>query len=544
MRTLVPGWARLPHSTGSLARTTLALLAAGTLLVACDSGSTSPDASSSSSATQEDPNAQAAVPLPANAVETAVGRLDGLVATLMNSTKIPGMAVAVVEGNNVRYAKGFGVTGEPNGAKVDADTVFQLASVSKSVGSTVIARLITDKVIGWDTPVAANYPGFALADPYVSTNVTIADMYAHRSGLPEHAGDKIEDLGYNQQEIINRLRHIPLAPFRSTYDYTNFGLTAAAVSAANKAGTDWATLSQNMIYAPLGMSRTSSRYADFSTRPNHALGHVKVDGKWVVSPYPREPDAQTPAGGVSSSVNDLTHWLSMLLGSGTTSQGRQIISGDALTPAISPQIVSSPPAEPTDRAGFYGYGFNASITEGGRTQYSHSGAFASGAATNFLVLPSANVGIVVLTNAAPVGAAETLTGEFADLVQFGEVKHDWAGLYGQAFAAMSKPSGSLVGQSAPADPAAAQPLSSYVGTYQNPVYGPAEVREQGGGLVLAMGPGGKVVRELRHWDGNTYTFTLANENAEPGSISKVTFNGPTMTIEYYDDGTSDGVFTR
>lgn len=139
-----------------------------------------------------------------------------------------------------------------------------------------------------------------------------------------------------------------------------------------------------------------------------------------------------------------------------------------------------------------------------------------------------------------------MTGEFADLVQFGEVKHDWAGLYGQAFAAMSKPSGSLVGQSAPANPAAAQPLSSYVGTYQNPVYGPAEVREQGGGLVLAMGPGGKVVRELSHWDGNTYTytFTLANENAEPGSISKVTFNGSTMTIEYYDDGTSDGVFTR
>ncbi len=83
-----------------------------------------------------------------------------------------------------------------------------------------------------------------------------------------------------------------------------------------------------------------------------------------------------------------------------------------------------------------------------------------------------------------------------------------------------------------------------VGTYQNDVYGSAVIREENGTLVLAMGPGGVTTHELTHWDGSTYTFTLRNENAELGSISKVTVNGPQMTIEYYDDDLSNGVFTR
>lgn len=530
-----------PADAGRLALSGLIVLTVAAMFTACAS---STDTASSSSSPPADPNAAVADPLPAGAVDGAVGALDDRIAALMASTKIPGMAVAVVEGNQVRYAKGFGVANMTTGAKVNADTVFQLASVSKSVGSTVIARLVTDKVLAWDTPVAANLPGFALADPYVSANVTIADMYAHRSGLPEHAGDKIEDLGYGQAEILQRLRYIPLQPFRSTYDYTNFGLTAAAEAAAHKAGTDWPSLSQNMIYAPLGMSRTSSRYQDFLTRDNRAVGHVKVDGSWVVSPYPRQPDAQTPAGGVSSSVNDLAKWMSMLLAGGTTAAGRQLISADALTPAITPQIVSNPSASSADRAGFYGYGFNASVTEGGRTTFSHSGAFASGAGTTFMVMPSANVGIVVLTDAAPIGVAEALAGEFADRVQFGEVRHDWVKLYGDAFAGMSAPVGSLVGQQPPANPAAAQPLSAYTGRYANPLYGPVEVREVDGKLVLAMGPEGKTIRNLTHWDGNTFTFTLTNENAEPGTISKVSFDGARMVIEYYDDEANDGVFVR
>ena len=132
------------------------------------------------------------------------------------------------------------------------------------------------------------------------------------------------------------------------------------------------------------------------------------------------------------------------------------------------------------RSGFYGYGFNVGTTSGARTQVSHSGAFELGSGTNFLMLPSADVAIVVLTNATPSGVPETLTAEFADLVQFGEVREDWYTPYHAAFVQMEQPVGSLVGQQPPANPAPPAPLASYVGEYANAFWGPARVTEQDG----------------------------------------------------------------
>lgn len=535
-------------SARSTTLSVVSLLAAGALLAACSSssGSSSPESSADlppSSAAPGNPATVVARPLADNAVDDAVAKLDGLVHSTMDSTGIPGMAVAVVHGGKTVYAKGFGVAEVGTDRKVDADTVFPLASMSKSIGATVVAKEITDKAVSWDTPVVANLPGFALSDPWVTRNVTIGDMYAHRSGLPDHAGDKLEDMGYGRDDVLARLRFMPLDPFRSTYHYTNFGLTAGAESVARKAGTDWETLSQNTIYGPLGMTRTSSRFSDFEARSDRVVGHVKSGGKWVKTPAQRDPDAQAPAGGVSSSVNDVTHWLEMVLADGKY-QGRQIVDADALTPAVTPQMISSPAGSPDARAGSYGFGFNVGVTAAGRTTYSHAGAFAMGAATDFMVLPSADVAIVVLSNAAPIGAVDALAAEFVDIVQFGEVREDWRTLYGNAYASMDKPSGSLVGQQPPSNPAPAQALSAYTGTYANNVYGPAEVRERNGKLVLALGPGGVTQHELTHWDGNTYTFTLRDENAAEGSVSKVTFNGGRMDIEYYQDDVSDGVFTR
>jgi hypothetical protein len=149
------------------------------------------------------------------------------------------------------------------------------------------------------------------------------------------------------------------------------------------------------------------------------------------------------------------------------------------------------------------------------------------------MIPSADVGIVVLTNAAPIGLPETLTAEFADLVQFGAVREDWRTLYKEAFDAMDEPVGTLVGQSPPPNPAPPAPPTTYAGSYSNDYWGPATVTEQNGALVLALGPRGQTF-PLKHWEANTFTFELSNENAPPGTISKATFDGNALTLEYYD----------
>ena len=212
----------------------------------------------------------------------------------------------------------------------------------------------------------------------------------------------------------------------------------------------------------------------------------------------------------------------------------------ALLPAVTPQIVSSPASEPAMRSGFYGYGFNVSSTSAARMELSHSGAFELGAGTNFVVLPSADVAIVALTNATPSGVPEALTAQFADRVQFGEVREDWYKLYSDIFKQMEQPTGSLLGQKPPANPAPAQ-LASYVGTYNNDYWGPARVTEDNGKLQLALGT--KLNVPLDHWDGGVFTYAWVSENSPPGTISKATFDGNRLTLEYYD-GFHKGTFTK
>jgi len=486
------------------------------------------------------PNEVSGVDIPAGRVGEAVGKLDGLVDDLMKNSGIPGMAVAVVHDGEVAYVKGFGVTDTRTGAEVDADTVFQLASLSKPVGATVVAHEVTANAVTWETPVSTKLPWFQLSDPYVTHTATIADLYSHRSGLPDHAGDLLEDLGYDRRQVLERLRFLPLAPFRITYEYTNFGVTAAAEAVAAAAGKPWEVLSEEVLYRPLGMTSTSSRFADYEGRKNRAVGHVKTaDGYQPL--YTRDPDAQSPAGGVSSSISDMARWLTLLLANGAYN-GVRIASPEALLPAVTPQVISVPAANPSARASFYGHGFNVSVTSSGRTQYSHSGAFGLGAATAFAVLPSANVGLIALTNAAPSGVPEALAAQFLDLVQYGEIREDWPGLYRQAFDGMDKPEGSLFGKQPPANAMRPRPLNTYVGEYANPYWGPAKVSESNGALQLSLGPRGDVF-PLTHWDGDTFTFTVQSENAPPGTISKATFNGNALTLEYFDSDKL-GTFTR
>jgi CubicO group peptidase (beta-lactamase class C family) len=486
------------------------------------------------------PNEVSGVQIPGGRVDDAVSKLDGLAADVMKETGIPGMAVAVVHGGKPVFVKGFGVRDVRSGVRVGPDTVFQLASVSKSLGATVVAHEVSEHIVSWDTPVVEKLPWFALSDPYATQHVTIADLYAHRSGLPEHAGDELEDLGYDRRQVLERLKYSKLSPFRDSYSYTNFGLTAAAEAVGVAAGKSWEDLSRDVLYRPLGMTSTSSTYADFTARPDHAVNHVNVGGRYEPR-YQRNPDAQSAAGGASSSANDMARWLIMMLANGTYA-GRQIASPQALLPAVTPQVISGPAAVPKARSGFYGYGFNASVTSSGRTEYSHSGAFSLGAATAFAALPSEDVGIVVLTNAAPIGVPETVTAEFLDLVQYGQVRENWSRLYRQAFESMDKPRGSLVGKQPPEHPVSTRPLDEYTGRYGNDYWGSATVTARGGALELSLGPGNQVF-PLRHWEGDTFVFLLSGENAPPGTISKATFAGDALVLEYYDQA-GLGTFTR
>lgn len=497
-------------------------------------------------AADSSPSQVSAVPIPAEQIDKAIVQIDSLAAAILEKSRIPGMAVAVVRDGRTVYAKGFGVRklGEP--ALVNTDTVFQIASLSKSVTASVVARQVGAGIVAWDTPVVKHLPWFRLKDPWVTSHVTIGDLLSHRSGLPDHGGNSLEDLGFDRRQVLERLRLLPLAPFRISYAYTNFGFTAAAEAVAKASGKDWATLAEEVLYKPLGMNATSSRFADFEKRENRAVNHARIDGAFRAK-YQRRPDAQSPAGGVSSSVNDMARWLAMLTQGGRF-EGREVIDAKALLQAMTAQTISNHSDALDARPGFYGYGFNVHSTPAGRISIGHSGGFSLGAATNFAVLPSVGIGIVVLTNAAPIGVAETLATQFMDLVQFGKVERDWLAGYSRLLAPQTTPAGSLVGKQKPARPAPAAAFSAYIGDYSNDYYGKAQVIRRNDGLVLKLGPA-NIEYPLVHWDGGDFTFEPRNENEPDGSVSLATFGMERnskfrkLTIEYLnEDGM--GTFVR
>ncbi|MEW6254525.1 MAG: serine hydrolase [Pseudomonadota bacterium] len=462
-----------------------------------------------------------ATSVPPAQIDAAIARLDEIAIGIQRRSQVPGMAMAVVRDGRVVYAKGFGVRRAGEDVRVDSDTVFQLASLSKSLSATVVAHQVGAGAIQWDTPLVSHLPWFALSDPWVTSHVTLADMFSHRSGLPDHAGDDLEDLGYDRTQILERLGYLPLNSFRNSYAYTNFGLTAAAEAVAVAAGTDWASLADRTLYRPLGMASTSSRFSDFLARTNRASAHVRINGAFVPGPQ-RQPDAQAPAGGASASVTDLSRWMILILNGGLM-DGRPFVPNDALLPAMRAEVISSPSRTADARPSFYGYGIGVSISSTGRVALDHSGAFAMGAGTTYRLVPSLGLGIAVLTNAQPVGAAEAIVAEFMDQVELGQSSRDWYAAYSQAMAPLLAPVGSLAGKSPPPHAAAPAPLHLYAGRYENPYFGAAVVSLAEGDLILALGPDETRRFTLSHWDGNTFAFVPTGENEPAGSRTAVVF---------------------
>ena len=479
-------------------------------------------------------------------LEVAIDTVELMAQKAIDDKTVVGMAVAVVKDDKVVYSKGFGLREAGKDAKVDGDTVFQLASVSKPISSTVVAGLVGEGKISWDSKISDLDPGFEMLDPWVTREITLRDFYSHRSGWPEHAGDLLEDVGYNREQVLHRMRYqAPEASFRSHYAYTNFGITEAAVAAAKAYGTTWETASEERLYKPLKMNSTSSRYSDFEGRANKALNHVLVNGSWTHK-FQRQPDAQSPAGGVSSSVNDLAQWLRLQMGKGKI-DGVQIINAAALAETHKPHMMTSY-SPLSNLPCFYGLGMNVNYDERSRLRLSHSGAFAMGAATNVSMAPEQQVGIVVLTNCYPIGFVEAVASTFMETALDGSTSRDWVEFYKKVFANPTtlglNPSATDYRKS-PVNSVAPMANEVYVGTFTNEFFGDISVATSDGALIIGLGPC-KKERVLKHYNRDVFSFETFGENATgTGVIFTVGADGKasSVCIEALDTG-GHGKFER
>ena len=334
--------------------------------------------------------------------------LEEYIAATIRELELPGAAIAVVKDGRVLVARGYGVRELGKAAPVDAQTIFDIASLTKAFTAAAIGALVDDSTLTWDDPIRRILPEVEFADPYLTANVTLRDLLAHRTGLPAANGLTFTAI-LPRDRLLRLVRHVePVAPFRARYGYSNLGYTVAGEAGARAAGTTWERLVAERLLGPLGMTRTTADFAAAPRLGNVAVGHALFGGEQ--RPVPRGDASRThtaPAGAVQSSAADLATWMLFQLSDGTHG-GRRVLSPDVMAAMHSPHVLS--PTTERFRVSrqvryFAGYGLGWQIFDyRGHLLWWHSGN-GDGQVARMVLMPELRLGVAVLVNSWKAGGA-------------------------------------------------------------------------------------------------------------------------------------------
>lgn len=464
-------------------------------------------------------------------VQRAVDRLDEFLQQVLHQTGVPSLSMAVVYNGSMIYANAAGVREIGSNESVSPETVYQLASLSKPIGATAVAGLVSDGYLNWNSSANDLDPLIQLSDPWITRDVTVEDFYAHRSGLFGGAGNDLEVFGLNRTQILSRLQYLnPTGAYRASYQYSNYGITSGAQAAAAAAGLTWEDAIKSRLYDRCNMTSTSSVNADFMAESNRASLHIRPDNStnssapFIVAPL-RNPDPQAPAGGVSSNVIDLAKWMQLQLGAGSFG-GEQIIDSTPLLYTHEPRIIRG--IEPSSgQLGWYGLGWNVDYDApaSGRIYISHAGAFSSGTRSFARLNMADGLGVVALSNCWPTGSPEALAYTFFDWVYYGNETQDWVTLWENLYNTANQQLSAIDPgfEETPANPGG--PLSGpdvYIGNYSNSYVGSVTVSagNETSNESLEIQIGEKSF-PLRHWDRDLFILYPIVET--PDAPTAVTF---------------------
>jgi CubicO group peptidase (beta-lactamase class C family) len=436
--------------------------------------------------------------------------VDDYVRQTMQQWQVPGMAVAVVKDGKVVLARGYGVRELGKPAKVDADTLFDIGSNTKSFTAAALGTLVSAGKLNWDAHVVDHVRDFSLRSPYVTQELTLRDLLSHRSGYCDPGMWYSSDAS----DVIQRMRfQKPEYAFRARFCYNNIMYLTAARFIPAVTGESWDQYVAGHLFKPLGMTRTVTTDAEVAASSDVAVPHGMVDGKPAVIRryWAHNMDLMSPVGGINSSANDMSHWLLMLLADGNY-QGRAVLATATVDAMETPQI-----PVPTDSGvgqeikswmpggDSYSYGLGLLMNQyAGHKLVWHAGDI-DGMASAMVMVPDQQLGIVVMTNMTESGSRFGVVMHI--LQQYLQQPMDDVGatLYAQMqkseatakaaerkLAATRKPNSRLP-----------LPLADYTGKYADNYNGTAKVTLEKGHLVLRLG-NPNFVGDLRHWHDDTF----------------------------------------
>nr|WP_321233336.1 serine hydrolase [uncultured Psychroserpens sp.] len=446
---------------------------------------------------------------------------------ILETTKAASFAVAVVEGDKLIYAKGFGYSDYENKVPADANTLYAIGSSSKAFTSSVLGLLRADDKLSFDDNPRQHIPELEFYNDDMNNNLIIKDLMRHSTGLPRHDGSWYYFPTHNKDSLLMRVKYQePFTGIRQQWYYNNFGFLAQGVIAERITGKSWEDNINDYFFKPLGMNRSNATIAEMKSSSNAAFGYeLKEDVIKKMDYY--DIAGMSPAGSINSSVNDMSKWLITWINDGKY-KGEEIIPANYIDEALSSQMVvgaNTPDDEfPDIHFANYGYGWFLQSFKG-HYRVEHGGNI-NGFSANVAFFPSDKVGIVVLTNQNGSAVPSLVRNTIADRM-LGEEESDWVGRYEKRLEKNKKTQEEIKEDSESSNVKNTTPSHinlDYTGSYSHGGYGTFEITSKSDSLFTKVN-NDDIYLHHYHYDVFELVDVVDNkiDTTQYGNSIKVTF---------------------
>lgn len=314
---------------------------------------------------------------------------------------VPGVGLGLIDHDKIVFEGGVGVRAADKPAPVDAHTLFMIASNTKSMSTLLLAELVDEDKLRWDEPATEAYPGFRLGSNETTHKVLMRHLVCACTGLPRKDYEWLFTTTSKtpaSDTFVQLAATEPTSGFGEVFQYNNLMASAAGYIGAHivhpdrELGAAYDAAMQERIFGPLSMRDTTFSMAR-ALAGDHASPHADdVDGKlritsqdvnYAIAPF-------RPAGGAWSSPHDMIRYVRNELTLGVLPNGRRLVSAANLLARRSRGV-------PTGEDTWYGMGLEEDATWG--VSVIHHGGSLVGYQSDLFIIPSAQVGAVILTNA-------------------------------------------------------------------------------------------------------------------------------------------------
>lgn len=484
--------------------------------------------------------------------------IDSLVEVSMSKFPHAGVAVGVIQDGEITHLKGYGVASKNKNTPVDENTLFAIASNSKAFTATALGILADRGKISWTDKVIDHIPEFRMYDPYVTANFTIADLLTHRSGLGLGAGDLMffpDGADFTVEDVIRSFQYqTPVSDFRTKYDYDNLLYVVAGEVVHRVSGKPWDQFVQDEIMTKLEMNNSAGIFQNISGYANVAYPHKTVKSEVIEIPtYTKSDGSLGAAGGIYSSVSDLSKWVKMHLNLGTHGDSLKdtLISTENHSELwkIHTNISYDPMGDNPFKNHYQGYGLGFFLQDQyGYTVIDHTGGL-PGMLSMVSIIPELKSGVIVLTNCDPGGYSfVSLSWEIKEKI-FGVKGRDWIAYTEERLKKGSSEAEAVVSavwEQVERSKAIEADHSNFVGTYKDPWFGKVEIFEKDDALWFKSLRSPKLHGKMSYYQGNTFAIAweyrdmdcdafATFQTDETGKATTISMKGISPAIDFSFD---------